>query len=333
MDLGIIKLPGFLKRLSISWVITLGRSALNGYKTLARIGLGATLVVLVSGCVTTVRLAEMDLPKDQAEIRIFVEQTEIEPRESRRLPYAFPAFGIYGLLVANEINMANDAQAELLISDLRERLEGIDFGGMYLSRIKQAGVLDELSNEPQVSVSQEDPDYSEWVSGESWFELIPRVQFSNDMRTLLVSLELAYLTTPLNTGSWRPKRHFHHLYLFAWPAIDGDVDRIDAYEAAAAWQARSDEELLNLIEEGIETTYRMLTASLEGPRPAAGSARFASRPRSLLPTSRIWQVDGDIMWLLGRPNPRQFPSLVSRNVDTRHFGFFAVPENAMRRLH
>jgi hypothetical protein len=278
-----------------------------------RASLGALVVIFMSACASTVRMSELDFPLDTARIKIIVDQQQLEPQRSRG---SAGATLMFGHLVGAAVMSHQDTQAELFIAPMRERLKEIDLGDLFLSRIVEAHLLDQFSQNAQVEIFRMAPENNTAAFYDGRFVILPSIRMTHDMRMLLVSLELAYITTESTTMP-RQKTHFQNTYQFAWPVVESDFYRLDRGRAIEAWASWSDEELLQLIETGIATSLRMLKANLLDPRPQTQSARFDPAPTEIFYGARIWHVEEDAVWLTSR-----FAHMAN---------FYAMPRSSLRR--
>lgn len=138
-----------------------------------RVTLGALFVMLMSACANTVRMSELDFPLDTARVKIIVDQQQLEPQPSRG---SAGATLMFGHLVGAAVMSHQDTQAELFIAPMRERLKEIDLGDLFLSRIVEADLLDQLSQNAQVEIFRTAPENNTAAFYDGRFVILPSVR-------------------------------------------------------------------------------------------------------------------------------------------------------------
>lgn len=211
---------------------------------------------LLCACATT-DLSEMEYPIDNADLDILGTQQELEFETSMATPLA--AAGVVGLLIAGTMHDVKKDRAAEAIAPIHDYLAEYDLSDQFIKRIQAANITGQLVKGAEPIVWEPPGPPQDREIDRTLITIDPRVRLSNDMRILLVDLEV-WEATPRD-GYTTPKREFSQAYRFLWPLPDSDG--LDRKEAATAWTDRPRERLVSLIETGMDETVRMLETHLE----------------------------------------------------------------------
>lgn len=272
--------------------------------------------LLLSACATT-RFPEAEFPKNDTDLDILATQQEIEAETKLPNPLVVGglagAGGIVGGVVvgamAGNMYRTNKERAAEAIVPLRDHMGEYDLSGEFVERIQAAAITEQLVSgaEPVVWRSPGPPEEREIER--RLITLEPRVRLSNDMRTLLVDLKVWEFFP--RDGYTPPRDGFSQKYRFLWPLTEDD--ELDRDEALAAWLDRPRNDLIALIEMGMEQTTKMLETHLKQKAPV-----FEDRDEIVrIPPSGnfyLWQEHEETSWLARKS---------SRGV------FYAVPDHAI----
>jgi hypothetical protein len=242
------------------------------------------------GCATSPRFSEAEFPRSDADIDILASQQEIDSETSVTNAGAAGG-GLLGVLISGAIDNTRNDRAEEAILPFRDYLIDYDLSDAFVKRIQESGVTKKLvvSTEPVVRRSVRPPE--ERVIERPLIIIEPRVMLSNDMRSLMVDLNVWEVEPP--DGPKPAKTGVSQSYRFLWPLEGGDD--LDRDEAVAAWIEHPKDDLVELIETGMDQTIRMLDTHLRQQTlvfedeeelvdiPATG--RF-----------HLWQQHDDVTW-------------------------------------
>ncbi len=255
--------------------------------------------LLLCACATT-RFSENEFPRSDTDLDILATQREMGTEAW--VPNGFVTgtgsaiAGAAGGLVMGlvSLKMVHDQieSAEEAIAPVRERLDGYDIGSQFAERIQSADITQRLvaDTEPVVWNPPGPPEDREIERRLITIE--PRVQLSSDMRSLLVDIEVWEFFP--RDGYTPSRKGFSQTYRFLWPLTGSD--ELEREEAAAAWQERSREDLIGLIETGMAHTVGMLETHLRQGTPAFENAEELVR---IQPSGNyyLWQDHQEISWL------------------------------------
>lgn len=126
-------------------------------------------------------------------------------------------------------------------------------------------------------------------------EVIPEVEFSTDMNTLVVRVGVAWITPPRQPGG-RNGIGFVQRYEFAWAATHLRK-KMRPEDATSAWIARSREEVIELVELGMDTVIELWAFHLDHPVLPAGEGSWNPLHTSVVQYGKKIDQRGDIVWL------------------------------------
>lgn len=251
---------------------------------------GVTAIVaclLLAGCATT-EVSDLNFPRGDTDLHILGTQQKIEPETN--IPKSLSMLG--GFAVAVTVYEVKKRRAAESITPIRDELAEHDLGDLFVNRIQTADITGRLvdGTEPVVWDSPEALEDREVKRTTIMIE--PRVKLSNDMRTLMVDLEV-WEFHPGNRYKL-PDRGFSLSYSFLWRLED--ADSLDRAEAVAAWLDHPQMELIDVIEMGMDETVQMLETHLHQ------ETLVFDEPDEVVsaPTSGrfyLWQDHEDTSWL------------------------------------
>ncbi len=258
-----------------------------------RSGLIVLASLLLGACASMPRLSQMELPRTDADLVIVMSQQELEVVPS--------VIGVQvgGMLGGMSIDSTNDRNAEQAFAPLRDRLLDYELAQVFADKLMASGVTGQLVAGAEPTLRFEQMANDSVRLSRPMLVLVPTVRMENLLRALVVQVHLYELLPNPNGG--RANRGASHYYKFVWP-VNANV-RLGREEAIALWLEWSNDDLVALIERGMDESLRMLSAHLD--EPVLALPNQGTRVRSVYVQSHselVWRVSGDLRWLAGSPD-------------------------------
>jgi len=150
----------------------------------------AIAVIILTGCGKTIGISETKLPKPDWPIKVDMTQQEIEVAASVTNPMVAGG-GILGVIITSSIDRNKNENAEAAIASMRDLLIEYKIAGRFYELLESSDAISALSTEKSLEMSMEHGrDYSTNPLKRGQFIVTPRVEFSNDMSTLWVTLNV-----------------------------------------------------------------------------------------------------------------------------------------------
>lgn len=263
---------------------------------------------LLYGCATAPRFSEAEFPRNDADLEILATQQEIDSETNVTNPGAAGG-GLLGVLIATSIDNTKNDRAEEAVTPIRDYLIDYDMTDQFVERIEASGVAERLVVGAEAVVRQSVRKPEERDIDRPLIMIEPHVQLSNDMRALMVDLNVWEMEP--GEGERSAKKGVSQSYRFLWPLEDGDG--LDRTEAVAAWVERPRDEMIDLIEMGMDETLNMLDEHLRQQTLVFEDKETRIRIPAAGHYNR-WQTRGDFIWV----------------ADSSGWGrIYAVPERAI----
>jgi hypothetical protein len=258
--------------------------------------LGFLLATLaLSGCVTQPKFSEAGFPRTDVDIEIRAIQQQIEAEGSNTASPAIAAFGLVGLAIGLGVDSRAGRLAEEAIEPLREKLIDYAIAERFAERIDQSGVSGLLVEGIAPVILTDADQLSERSLARPVIALSPEVRFSNDIRSLVVDFSI-YELIPSDRGRTY-KVGLRQSFSFRWALKNRR--NLNRKQAAEAWNRLAADELVELIELGMDETLAMAVALLN-----ERELHFAD-PKAVLRvdlpyTYRLWRRSENLQWLVPR---------------------------------
>jgi len=254
-------------------------------------------VVHLAGCASSIPLSEAQLPRDGWQTRIDATQKEVESEASNTNAMAGGG-GLLGVLIAHGIDSTRNSRAQDALVPIRNLLIEYPLMDRFVELIRASDIPAELTTNAQLNVSHELPDNAPQPESMS---LVPRVIFTNRLSALMVRLHFTEIGRakdgdPEATG-------VHQTYEFAWPIEEpSSGDYREDY--SDVWVAKGREEMISLIELGMNETVAMFSQHLKQPHLQLSERKYRIPNYNRLqplPKLKLWQDRGELFWLAKKP--------------------------------
>ncbi|GAB4113715.1 MAG: hypothetical protein Tsb0027_01270 [Wenzhouxiangellaceae bacterium] len=272
--------------------------------------LAVIAVTILSACGKTIGISETALPKSDWPVIVAMTQQEIDVAASVTNPMVAGG-GILGFIIASSIDNSKNKNAEAAIASIRDLLIEYKMAGRFYELMESSDVAALLSTNSIMETSMEHGrDYSANPLKQAQFIIIPRVEFSNDMSTLWVVLNVSG-QVPNEKGKPGDKS-FYGLYKYLYPLEEppaGD-DRVDY---VAVWSELGKSKLIDIIEQGMISTIDLLKLNAaNGSIPVTDTVVKIPNAAGVVPKLNLISTNDGILW--------------ARNKNHESV-MFAVPEN------
>lgn len=254
----------------------------------------------LSGCVTTRSVSDVGFPLNDSVVYITAIQNELETEASSTNAMAAGG-GLLGLLITHSIDSSRNRRAEEAVVELRDALIDFAIAEEFSERIIQSGLAGQLSLlDPKVLTEEPEADYQH--QGD-FLELHPKVQLSNDLSALEVSIwirtfELNKRKRPIFAGFSQAYTYVHAL---SEPAAGNDRS-----DYAEAWLSMGSEALEELILFGMETAVETARQHLQQGDAGSGTGvRYRVPDYSNRIKYHVWHETVDLLWLRVRPTSNE----------------------------
>lgn len=244
---------------------------------------------LLYGCATAPRFSEAEFPRSDADVEVLAVHQEIGAEASQT---SAGGAGLIGLLVASSVNNVRNDRAEEAIAPLRDYLIEYDLSDEFARRIRESEAIERFVVGGEATVRSSFLPPEERSLKRPLINIEPRVLLSNDMRNLFVDVYVVE-AVPVE-GKNSARRGVHQSYRFVWPLEGGDG--LDREEAVAAWMERPEDELVAIIELGMEQTTSMLNEHLRQKTLVFED----DQTRLEVPSQgryHVWQEREEVTWL------------------------------------
>lgn len=254
------------------------------------------LPATLSGCVTTKSMSEVGFPLDNSDIYITAVQNELETEASSTNAWAAGG-GLLGVLIVHAIDSSANRRAEDAVTDLRNSLIEFAIAEEFSRRIIDSGLAEQLSRaKPKVLFKVPDDDFEH---ERDFIELHPRVQLTNDLSALEVSIWIREFE--LTKRKQARFAGFSQGYTFAH-ALPDPVEEDDRAAYAEAWLDLGIEEIKDLILLGMETTIKAAHAHLQEFDLALSQSDYSIPNYTGRKRYQVWRETEDLLWLVADTN-------------------------------
>jgi hypothetical protein len=254
-----------------------------------------TICLAVSSCSTT-RFPAAEFPRSNADLSILATQTQIQSyydigdgSEVEASTIVLASGGLVGIGIAGVIDRVKFEATET-IEPLQEHLSDYEIRERFLTHIQGARITDQLVVGTDPVIRHSSAPNSRQLS-RPHITIEPQVRLSSDMRSLLVYIDVEEFDP---RDRFTPSHaEFTQSYRFIWPLENGYG--LSRREAVAEWMEYPKEELIALIEMGMQESTGMLEMHLDQQTPVLENSDEAVR---LPATGRffLWRKSGEIFW-------------------------------------